>query len=150
MSRRRLAITLAMASGLVSSAPAVASGSDEPQAMIDRINAARAKHGVPALRHHGGLSRSAARFAGHMLRTDAFGHAERVLAGGAFTRLGELLARHNGRRPRGQRTVVRWLRSPWHRALLLDRRFRFAGAGRVHGRLAGRRSTVWVVQLGAR
>jgi uncharacterized protein YkwD len=49
--------------------------------------------------------------------------------------------------PRSQRrqarTVVRmWLRSPTHRGVLLDRRFRRLGVGRRSGMLGGRRMTV--------
>jgi uncharacterized protein YkwD len=118
--------------------------------MVEKINKARTKRGLPPLRHHPGLSRSARRYARHLLRTGTFGHANRIRAGGRFRRLGELLSWHRGRRPRPGRTVVGWLRSPWHRPVLLAPEFRLAGAGRVYGRLRGRRRTIWVVQLGTR
>jgi uncharacterized protein YkwD len=84
------------------------------------------------------------------MRTGTFGHARRIRASDRFTRLGELLAWHPGRSPRASRTVRRWVRSPSHSPLLLGRRFRFVGVGRVHGKRRGRRRTTWVVHLGAR
>jgi uncharacterized protein YkwD len=140
----RLAIVLALALSVLPSA-ATAGGSDRP-AMVDTINRARAKHGAPALRHNASLSRSARRYARHLLRTGNFGHAGRIRADGRFTHLGELLARHRGRKPRRSRTVRGWLLSPWHRPVLLGNQFRLVGVGRAQGR----RRTIWVVHLGAR
>jgi uncharacterized protein YkwD len=149
MSRGRLAVVLAIAIGAFPvAAAAPAAGKDPP--MVDRINKARANRGVPPLRHHRALSRSAKRYARWLMRTDTFGHADRIRASHRFRRLGELLARHGGRKPRRGRTVRGWLRSPWHRPVLLSRRFRFVGAGRVFGRFRGRRCTIWVVHLGTR
>jgi uncharacterized protein YkwD len=147
MSRNRLAMVLAMAVGLAWIGPA--EGKD-PQAMVDRISEARAKRGLAPVRHHRSLSRSARRYARHLLRTGTFEHAGRIRASHRFRRVGELLAWHPGRKPRRGRTVRRWLRSWWHRRVLLDRGFRFAGAGRAVGRFRGRRCTIWVVHLGAR
>ena len=140
----RLAIVLALALSVLPSA-AVAGGMDRP-AMVDTINRARAKHGAPALRHNASLSRSAKRYARHLLRTGKFGHAGRIRADGGFTHLGELLARHRGREPRRSRTVRAWLQSPGHRPVLLGNQFRLVGVGRVKGR----RRTIWVVHMGAR
>jgi uncharacterized protein YkwD len=140
-------MVLAMAIGLASASAAY--GRDSPE-MVDRINEARTKRGVPPMRHHGALSRSAKRYARYLLRSGRFGHSGRIRAPDRFERLGELLAWHQGRKPRRRRTVRRWLRSPWHRPVLLARKFRFAGAGRAVGRFQGRRCTIWVVHLGAR
>jgi uncharacterized protein YkwD len=148
MSRARVAMVLALTLSLLSSA--AASGAKDPRAMVDTINRARAKHGAQALRHHAALSRSARRYARHLLRTGRFGHAGRIRASDRFRHLGEVLARHPGRKPRRSRTVRRWIRSPWHRPVLLGRQFRFVGVGRVYGRSGGRRRTIWVVHLGAR
>jgi uncharacterized protein YkwD len=144
----RLAMVLALALGALSSG--AAAGANDPSAMVDTINRARAKNGAHALRHSAALSRSARRYARHLLRTDSFGHAGRIRAGHRFRHLGELLAWHRGRRPRRSRTVRGWLRSPWHRPVLLGGQFRLVGVGRVHGRHQGRRRTIWVVHLGAR
>jgi uncharacterized protein YkwD len=139
-----LATVLALALSMLPSAAATRA-SDRP-AMVDTINRARAKHGVPALRHNASLSRSAKRYARHLLRTGTFGHAGRIRADGRFAHLGELLARHRGREPRRSRTVRGWMSSPWHRPVLLGNQFRLVGVGRVQGR----RGTIWVVHLGAR
>jgi uncharacterized protein YkwD len=149
MSRSRLAVVLAIAIGAFPSAAVAPAGGNDPP-MVDRINKARTKRGLPPLRHHAGLSRSARRYARHLMRTDAFGHAGRIRASHRFRRLGELLAKHRGRRPRPGRAVKGWLRSAGHRPVLLSRAFRFVGAGRVYGWFRGRRCTIWVVQLGAR
>jgi uncharacterized protein YkwD len=140
----RLAIVLAVALSLLPSS--AAAGERDRPAMVDTINRARAWHGAPALRHSASLSRSAKRYARRLLRTGRFGHTRRIRAGGRFRHLGELLARHNGRKPRRSRTVRGWLRSPWHRPVLLGDQFRLVGVGRVHGR----RRTIWVVHVGAR
>jgi uncharacterized protein YkwD len=144
MSRGRVAMVLALTLSLLWTA--AASGAKDPRAMVETINRARAKHGAHALRHHAALSRSARRYARHLMRTGRFGHAGRIRAGARFTHLGELLARHRGRKPRRSRTVRRWMRSAAHRPVLLGRQFRFAGIGRVRGT----RGTIWVVHVGAR
>ena len=140
----RLAIVLALALCALPSPAAL--GAKDPSAMVDTINRARAKHGAHALRQSAALSRSAERYARHLLRTGRFGHAGRIRAGRRFRVLGELLAWHRGRKPRRSRTVRGWLRSPGHRLVLLGARFRFVGIGRVHGP----RGTIWVVHLGRR
>jgi uncharacterized protein YkwD len=141
-------MVLALTLSLLSAAPA--SGAKDPRAMVDTINRARAKHGAGALRHHRALSRSARRYARHLMRTGSFGHAGRIRASDRFSQLGELLARHPGRKPRRSRTVRRWVHSPGHSPVLLGRQFRFVGVGRVYGGFRGRRRTIWVVHLGAR
>jgi uncharacterized protein YkwD len=140
----RLAIVLAVA--LCALPSSVAAGERDRPPMVDTINRARAKHGAQALRHSASLSRSARRYARRLLRTGSFGHTGRIRAGGRFRHLGELLAQHKGRKPRRSRTVRGWLRSPWHRPVLLGNQFRLVGVARVHGR----RRTIWVVHVGAR
>jgi uncharacterized protein YkwD len=148
MCRSRLAVMLVLALTMLPSA--AASGAKDPRAMVDTINRARAKHGLHALRHHRALSRSARRYARHLLRTGSFGHGRQIRASDRFRTLGELLAQHPGRKPRRSRTVRKWSHSPWHSPVLLGRQFRFVGVGRVYGRFQGRRRTIWVVHLGAR
>ncbi len=71
MSRGRLALVLALTLTLPAS-PAAA-GAKDPKAMVDTINRARAKHGVAALRYDRALSRSARRYARHLMRTATSG-----------------------------------------------------------------------------
>jgi uncharacterized protein YkwD len=147
---RCLALAAVVGALWASSAAAAVAEDGESEAMVDAVNAARAERGLRALRHHSALSRSSTAFAGSLMRRGAFGHADRILAGGGFPRLGEALAHHRGGRPRLAATVRRWLASPPHRALVLSRSFGWVGAGRSVGRLGGARSTIWVLQLGGR
>jgi uncharacterized protein YkwD len=44
-----------------------------------------------------------------------------------------------------------WLRSPGHRAVIMDRSFRYTGAGRASGRFGGGgNATVWVMHFGSK
>jgi uncharacterized protein YkwD len=129
---------------LVAAAPAAGS-----ELMVQKVNEARRAHGLPSLRYSPSLSRTSARFARHQVVTDRFGHASRIWASSRFTRLGELLALQRGWRIRRSSAVRMWLRSSGHRAYLLGRHFRYAGAGRARGRMGTRMVTVWVVQLGS-
>ena len=150
MSRSHLGVALAIVISLAFGPAPEAAVGDDSRTMVEAINQARAEHGLAPLRHHALLGRSAQRHAGHLLRTDRFGHAGRVRASERFRRFGEVLAWHNGPRPLPERAVRRWMRSAPHRGMLLSRQFRFAGAGRVRGNFRGRRCTIWVVHLGAR
>jgi uncharacterized protein YkwD len=122
----------------------------ETKAAIKAINHARAGAGLAPLAASPALTRSSAAFGGHILRTGVFAHAGTIHAAGGFRRLGECIAMHSGRTARPGQTVRRWLASPGHRPLLLNRGFRHAGAAAVQGRFHGRQSTIWVLQLGAR
>jgi uncharacterized protein YkwD len=132
-------------SGLVPATAAAASS--EPQ-MVNAINSARARHGLPPLRLARSLERSAHAFAGRLMRTDVFSHAARIQASPRFRALGEILALHTDRRPRRGTTVRRWLNSPGHRGIILSRAFSRVGAGRAVGRFGRSVATIWVVQFG--
>jgi uncharacterized protein YkwD len=134
--------------------PAGHAVADEPdaesEAMIEAINEARDEHGLGPLRHAPALSRSSATFADDLMGAGVFGHGSGIRAAGGFSRLGEVLAMHRGRKLHARRTVRYWLGSPAHRPLLLTRSMRNAGAGAAGGSFRGRPSTIWVVQFGAR
>lgn len=85
-----------------------------------------------------------------MLHGQSFSHAGTIRAGGNFRGLGEALSWHHGRGSRPGWTVRRWLASGGHRMLVLNSGFRWAGMAKVTGRLHGRVSTIWVLQLGSR
>jgi len=121
-----------------------------PKLMVNDINKARRAHGVAPLRQSSSLRRTSMRYAGFMLHSGYFGHLARIRASGRFRRLGEIIAFHSDSRLRIRETVRRWLKSPPHRAAMLSRRFRLAGAGTRNGRFRGRRSRTWVVQFGSR
>jgi uncharacterized protein YkwD len=117
------------------------------RAMIDAINDARRAYGLRALKRSRWLQRSAGGYAHRLMSLDVFGHRGSS-AGGRATR-GEALAMHRGWRPQARRTMRRWMRSPSHVAVLLDRRFRRAGAGLSRGRFGGRPATIWVLRVGS-
>jgi uncharacterized protein YkwD len=123
----------------------------EGDPLLDGINGARARHGLAPLRSSDRLHRSASAFAGHLMRTQRFAHSNRNHASSRFRTLGEMLAIHIGS-PRWQpRAVVHaWLHSAAHRALMLSRKFRYAGTGHSRGRFGGRKAVIWVLHLGSR
>jgi uncharacterized protein YkwD len=126
------------------SSPASAS----PSPMVDKINRVRAAHGMTALRYSRSLARSSSRYSRHVLRTDRFAHASRIMASRRFSSLGEVLALSAGWKIRRRRTLRLWLGSPGHRTVLLSSSYRYIGAARVRGRFGGSRAMVWTVQLG--
>jgi uncharacterized protein YkwD len=131
--------------------PAAAEAGPEGDPLLDGINGARARHGLAPLRSSDRLHRSASAFAGHLMRTQRFAHSNRNHASSRFRTLGEMLAIRIGS-PRWQpRAVVHaWLHSAAHRALMLSRKFRYAGAGHSRGRFGGRKAVIWVLHLGSR
>jgi uncharacterized protein YkwD len=146
MPRRLLATTLAAAALAAPTAPARADARDE---MVRQVNAFRAAHGVPPFRPAARLERSAQRYARRQLARGYVAHMG-IAPSGRFRRVGEALEWHTGRALRIRAVVRGWARSPSHRALLLSRSFRWAGAGVARGTLNGRRAVVWVLHLGGR
>ena len=147
MSRSSLAWLLVAGLMVVPAASAVAK-SDSTR-MVAAINKTRATHGLPALRQAPTLSRSSTRFAQHLMASDVFGHDSRIHASSRFRRVGEVLSISRGLKLRPRGAVRGWMRSPSHRFLLLDRNFRFVGAGPARGSFLGRSSTLWVAQFGS-
>ena len=140
-------LALAVCAALLVPAAAPASAK---AGLAESINNFRAANGVHKLRVNRSLSRSARRYARHLIRTDRFGHASRIRASRRFSALGEVLAFRPGWRKNGGYALRLWSRSGSHRSTLLSRRFRHIGAGRARGRFGGRLVTIWVVQVGAR
>jgi uncharacterized protein YkwD len=120
------------------------------RSMVEAVNEVRREHGLRPLRGAPALARGADDFAARLMKLDLLAHADRIVCGGRFRTLGEVLAVHRGWRPRAGRTVRRWLRSPSHRALLLGTRFRYVGAGLSRGLFPSRLATIWVLRLGNR
>jgi uncharacterized protein YkwD len=118
--------------------------------MIEKINHARARNGLPPLHRSRSLSGSSSRFAAFLMHRGVLAHRSRVSAGAGFSRLGEALALIGGRGLGVGATVRMWLHSPTHRAVILTRSMNLIGASAVRGRFRGHRSTVWVVQTGRR
>ncbi len=151
MPRFRILVLCTLAACLIvpaiTAAPAAASAESQ---MLQKINAYRAKHGLPGIRRSKSLARSAERYSWKMLRNGYFGHQSRIAASSKYRRLGEILAYTAGTRPRVGEAFRMWLNSPGHKALIVDRGFRYMGAGVASGRFRGRRATLWTVHFGAR
>ena len=146
--RVALTMVLVLLAGAMAVASAGAATTPAQRAMVDQVNAVRTAHGLRPFRAHPMLHRTARRYARWMLRHDYFGHQQRIRAGSRFSLVGENLAWHSGWRPRVTGTVRAWLGSPGHRALLLDPRFRWLGAGMARGNLSGMAATTWVLHFG--
>jgi uncharacterized protein YkwD len=130
----RLGITLALLTcicTLAAAAPAQASLNWGEKRLVERINDARAAHGLRQLRVRGTLSRGAHAWSRHLMRADSFYHA-RLAAG-----TGEILAWGTCSWFRPAQAVRMWLDSPGHRALLLRPGFRFVGTGWTRGAWRG-------------
>jgi uncharacterized protein YkwD len=117
--------------------------------LAGQINNWRAANGTHKLRVSHSLSRSATRYARHLIRADRFGHSSRIRASRKFRTLGEVLAYRPGWRKNGAFALRMWSRSSGHRSTLLGGQFRYIGAGRARGRFGRRLVTIWVVQVGA-
>lgn len=118
--------------------------------IIKEINAVRTTHGLHALHVARNLRHSSSRFAHRLLAWGYFGHASRIQASRSYHYKGEILEIHRGRRAHVIQAVREWLHSPPHRAVILDPRFVWVGAGRACGYMNGRRRTIWVVHFGRR
>ncbi|GEM_PF-707643 len=125
------------------------------RAVVKLINAERAKRGLRKLRVRVTLSRAADRHSREMLRRQYFGHrsanggsvATRVARAGYLGRrcarwsVGETLAGGAGLYATPQVVVRMFLRSKRHRAVLLSRRWRDIGVGRIRGTFRGQAAT---------
>ena len=116
--------------------------------VVRQINNARAAHGLVAVKPSRKLAAAAGTHSGELLRTGRFSHIAldgstvvQRLARVARGPVGEVIA-WNSRRS-SKAVVNQWLRSPPHRAVLLDWRFRRIGVGAARGQ-RGPRSGVLV------
>jgi uncharacterized protein YkwD len=128
---------------------AAARASAEDQ-MLAKINSYRSQHGLPRVRKSKSLTRSAERYSWKQLNAGYFGHSSRIHASSKYRRLGEILAFLSGTRAQVSSAFRMWLNSGGHRAVIMDRGFRYVGAGRASGRFRGGKATIWTVQFGAR
>ena len=150
MPRFRMIVLCTLVACLLSpAAPAVAARSAEDQ-MLAKINSYRASHGLPKVRKSKSLTRSAERYSWKQMRGGYFGHANRIQASSKYRRLGEILAWSRGTHARVNNTFRMWLNSGGHRAVIMDRGFRYVGAGRASGNFRGGKATIWTVQFGQR
>ena len=152
MARIRILLVLVLAISACALATAVSpavAGRGAEAHMMKIVNDYRAKHGLPRVRHSRSLRGSAERYAHYMMRNGYFGHQNRIRANSKkYHRLGEILEIQRGLRARTYHAFRVWLSSSSHRAIILDRNFNRAGAGRVSGRFRGHKSTIWVMHFG--
>ena len=134
----------------VAIAPEAALAAGPEQQMLQSLNQVRAKRGLPALTESTRLRHTARDHCRRMLRFDFFGHLRRIRGPGGYRLLGEVVAWRRGRRPGISSALRAWLRSPGHRRVILNRRFRLAGAAMVRGGLGSQKVVVWTMQLGTR
>jgi uncharacterized protein YkwD len=118
--------------------------------MVEGLNSVRAKHGLRPLRRTPVLSNASRRHSHTLVVRDVLMHSSMGMASKSFDGVGEVLEMHSGRNPRVGYAIRLWMRSSSHRNVLLHPAMRWIGAGSTTGRFRGRRSTVWVVQVGIR
>jgi uncharacterized protein YkwD len=138
MTRVRVFITAAVLTCAFSAAAPAAQAGQRKQ-MIRNINYVRGWSNLHPLRFSARLSRGAAAWARHLMRSQYLGHASGVQ--------GEVIEWHTGGRAQVKQTVIEWWHSSGHRHVMLGH-FRRAGAGRAVGTFGGRRCTIWVVRFG--
>jgi uncharacterized protein YkwD len=147
MSRVRNAALPALLVSLLA-VPAAANAESPQMAMLQKVNAFRAAHGVPKVRLSRSLAGSASRYSRHMMRSGYFGHSSRIHASRRFRTLGEIIEIQQGLRPGVNQAFRAWVNSPPHRQVMLMSQFKLAGAGFVSGRFHGHRDTIWTMHFG--
>jgi uncharacterized protein YkwD len=130
--------------------PSSAAAGGAEQEAIEALNDVRRANGLAPLRESGSLNNSSGDYARKMLRHDFFGHGPSIDVAGRFRSAGETLAYHTGWNAQPRRTVMRWMNSPGHRAVLLSPGFRWVGMGLARGRLGSSVVTTWVAHVASR
>jgi hypothetical protein len=134
-----------------------------PDSIKCEVNAIRRANGLPELRTNYRLRRAARRHALDMVRRRYFAHVtpggmsvEDRVRGAGFLRgarswgIGEDLGWGTGPRGTPRAVVAAWMRSPPHRAVILNRRYREGGAGIARGTPTGDSGVTYVMNLGYR
>jgi uncharacterized protein YkwD len=145
---RTLMAAVVVALTLATASPAVATTTPK-RALLDRINATRAAHGLATVSPAPALHDAAMRHSDDMIGRDYFAHTsptgstlyERIVnsgfvAGYSWTG-GETLAWGTGSLRGARATVQAWLASPEHRAILLSSSYRWVGIARTCGTFMG-------------
>jgi uncharacterized protein YkwD len=152
MTRIALILTTAL-TALAALAPAASAGprlNAAERELIQRLNDARAQHGLQALRPARGLNRAADRHSRDMLARDFFDHPssdgtpfdQRVRRFARASMVGETLASLPDRHGGAARVVELWMTSPPHRAIVLNPRLTRVGVARRWGTLGSARMAV--------
>ena len=125
------------------------------RAILDELNVHRRAAGLRGLRASRALASAARAQSADQLAAGEVSHAaaagaapqERLRGVVRAAVIGEVIAWRAGTRARAAAIVRQWLRSPAHRAAVLDGRFTRAGVGAVRGRRGGRRGTLVTADL---
>jgi uncharacterized protein YkwD len=148
MLRVRIAALVALCTCLLAALPATAGAMSPTRAMLAKVNAFRARHGVPRVRYSASLAGSAARYSRYMMRHHYFGHSSHIHASRRFRTLGEIIEMQRGPSAGVNTAFQAWLHSPPHRSIILMSTFKLAGAGYVSGRFQGHEETIWTMHFG--
>jgi uncharacterized protein YkwD len=124
----------------------LAPASARADAVIDAVNAERARHDLPGLTTSATLERSANSLARRLMRDQRFDHEP--VSRPPFDRFGEALLLDFTRRARAAEAVDAWMDSARHRHVVLDPEVTHIGAGVARGRFEGERATLRVLQVG--
>jgi uncharacterized protein YkwD len=132
--------------GGVAAAASVAPAAQVSAAVRCLINRTRSVRGLPALRVNERLRLAAVRHGSDMVRRSYFDHVspdggtltDRIRRTGYLSAaddytLGENIGWGTAELSTPESIFQAWMKSPPHRAVILDRRFREAGVGVVHG-----------------
>ncbi|MBW3607547.1 MAG: CAP domain-containing protein [Actinobacteria bacterium] len=121
------------------------------RAVVRSVNAARARHRLPPVRHQARLARAASAHSIDQLRSGQPSHRsadgtsfdQRLRRYSSARSVGETIVWLAPGQPIRARTVVRmWMASPSHRRVLMDRRLRRIGIGARSGTVGGYVRTV--------
>jgi uncharacterized protein YkwD len=160
-SRRLMAAVPMVALPLAAPAAAPAASPHDrlERAVVQHINAERARYHLPPLRSSPRLARVASRHSADQLRHGRLSHATgrgtpfavRLARVTRARKVGETIAWMSRSRQVGAARFVRlWLSSPRHRAQLLDPSFRRVGVGRRRGRMGTTRGTIVTADFATR
>jgi uncharacterized protein YkwD len=160
------ALMLVMAVAAVAAGPVRASQRTANEvAVLQLINHARTQRGLAPLRLHAALNRSALAHSRDMMRRHYFSHSSPGGAScGARTRragyatsgcrswaVSEVIGWGMGSVGTPQAVVSAWMRSAYHRSVILGRRWRDVGVGAVSGTFQGASgSWMYTVDVGRR
>jgi uncharacterized protein YkwD len=128
------------------------------RAVVARVNAVRADHGLARVQAAGGLNRAADAHSADMLAHDFFAHESsdgtpfdrRVRRYHDATMLGENLAALSGVADPAAMVVRMWMESPGHREIILTAGFRRIGVAARTGQLGADRTMVVTADFASR
>jgi uncharacterized protein YkwD len=135
------AFTVGFLAFLLSVEAAFAAPARSSQAtLLAVVNSVRTGHGLRPLRLDGTLERAANAWSERLMRTNSFTHgdfSQRMQSFGVDGYAGENLAWGSGPYASARSVVAQWMRSPHHRANLLNASYRRVGLGIARGTFLG-------------